>query len=108
MNHGGDISPPSTLSIIPHQPAFIFRADSLAGWDLPVQIWLNRKRQGTHNGAEPPSSSSHPGEHRKKKQNTVREEDIQSDLCLPIKQWELHSRQPFHHQLKLGRVELLQ
>lgn len=44
---------------------------------------------------------------RENKKQTVREEDIKSDLCLPLKQWELHSRQLFHHHFKLGRVELL-
>lgn len=44
---------------------------------------------------------------KEKTKNKVREEDIKNDLCLPLKQWELHSRQPFHHHFKLGRLELL-
>lgn len=86
--------PPQQASVLfPHQLAFIFRADSLDGCDLPVQIWLNRKKQGTYSGAEPPSSSSHSGQHKKERTNSVREEHVRSNLCHLLKLWGLHSRQ---------------
>lgn len=91
MNHGGKSPAQQARVLFPHQLAFIFRADSLEGCDLPVQIQLNRKKQGTYSGAEPPSSSSHSGQHRKRK-NSVREEHVRSNLWHLLKLWGLHSR----------------